>query len=78
MTAFPKVKTVETTKIKPGELIHISCAFYNVTSARGFTSMLTVVCENTSTIWVFPTASKISLVRIICFVLTKSRNEKHL
>ena len=39
--------------------------------------MLTVVCENTRILWVFPTASKISPVRIICFFLTILKNEKY-
>ena len=78
MTDFPKVTNFETTNLKPGELIHIAFAFYNVTSTIGFTSILTVVCENTRMIWVFTTESKISPVRIICFVLTTLRNKKHL
>ena len=41
---LPKGKTVETTNLQPGEIIHMDFAFYNVTPILGFTSMLDVVC----------------------------------
>ena len=46
MKNSPKGTTVDTTNLQPGELIHMDFDFYNMTSIRGFTSMLTVVCEN--------------------------------
>ena len=52
-------------------------AFYNVTSIRGFTSMLTVVFAKTRMLWIFPTASKIEPVLIIRFILTTLLNEKY-
>ena len=58
MITFPKVKTFDTTDLLSGELIQTDFAFYNVTSIRGFTSMITVVCGNTRMIWVLHTASK--------------------
>ena len=39
--------------------------------------MITVVCEKTRMLWVFPTATKISPVCIIQFILTKLMNEQH-
>ena len=39
--------------------------------------MLTVVCEKTRMLWVFPSASKREPVRILRFVLTTLMNEKH-
>ena len=51
--------------------------FYNVTSIRGCTSMLTVVCTKTIILWVFPTASKRSPVRIILFILKTLANEQY-
>ena len=51
---------------------------YNVNSIRGFTSIINVVCEKTIMLWVFPTAYKKSLVRIIHFILTTLNNEQHL
>ena len=51
--------------------------FYIMHSTLGFISILTVLCEKTITIWVFPTASKISPVWIIHFILTTLNNEKH-
>ena len=58
MTTFPKGKTVDTTKLQPGELIYIGFVFYNVTSIRGFTSMITVGGLNTIMLWVVPTETK--------------------
>ena len=58
MKNINKGTTVYTSNIQPGELVHMDFEFYNVISIRGFTSMLTVVCTKTTTIWVFPTASK--------------------
>ena len=52
-------------------------AFYNMTSIRGFTSMLTVVCKNTTMLWVFITEFKLSPVHIICLILTILKNEQH-
>ena len=39
--------------------------------------MLTVVCENTVMLWVFPTAYKIPPFPIIRFILTILNNEQH-
>ena len=52
MTTFPKGTTVYTSNLKQGELIHMYFAFYNLTSIHVLTSILTVVSENTITIWV--------------------------
>ena len=70
MTTLPKVTTVDTTNIKPGELIHMDFDFYNVTIIRGFTYTLNVVFINTIILWVFPTTPKIIPVCITCFILT--------
>ena len=47
--------TVDTSNLQPGELVHIDFSFYNITSIRGFTSILKVVCAKTRILWVFPT-----------------------
>ena len=57
ITNSPKGATVDRSNLKPGELIHIDFAFYNVTSICGFTSILTVFREKTRMIWVFSNAS---------------------
>ena len=77
MMTFPKGTTFEKTKLQPGELIHMEFAFYNVTSIRGFTSMIDVVCAKTRMIWVFTNASKRSPVCIIQFILTSLKNVQH-
>ena len=52
-------------------------SFYNRTSVRGFTSMLTVVCAKTVILWIFPTSSKMAPFHIIHFILTKFNNENN-
>ena len=76
-TTLPKVTTVDTSNLLPGELIQIEFSFYNVTSIHVFTSMLTVFCENNRALWVFHTASKYALFRIFHFILTTLKNEHH-
>ena len=39
--------------------------------------MLTVFCEKNRIIWAFPTASKITPICIIHFILTTLKNEQH-
>ena len=75
MTTLSKGTTVDTSNIQLGELIHMDFAFYNVTSIRGFTSILTFVCTNTIMLWVF--SPKQSPVCIICFILKTLKNEQH-
>ena len=53
-----------------GEIIHMDFAFYNVTSIRGLSFIITAVCSNTRMLWVFINAPKQSTVCIICFILT--------
>ena len=74
MITFPKVKTVKTSKLQPGELIHTEFDFYNVTTICGLTSMITVVCANTRMLWVLPTVTKKTPFRIIQFILTTLNN----
>ena len=50
MTTLPKVKTVDTTNLQSGELIHIESDFYNVTYIWGLTSIITLVCTKTITL----------------------------
>ena len=77
MTTINKGTTVETSNLQPGELVHMEFVFYNVTSIRGFTSMITVVCAKNRMVWVLPTSSKGFPVRIIHFILTTLMNEQH-
>ena len=77
----PKRTTFDTNNIHPGELINTEFDFYNVTSIRGFTSMITVVCKNTRMIWVFntthPNPNPNPNPNIIHFILTKLKNEQY-
>ena len=51
MTNNLKGTTVDTSDFQPGEIIHMHFAFKNVTSIRGFTSMINVICANTRMLW---------------------------
>ena len=77
ITTIPKGKTVDTTHLKPGEIIHMDLTLYIVTSIQGFTSMNTAVCVKNIMIWVFPITPKHAPDRIILFILIKFQNEKH-
>ena len=77
MKTINKGTTVETINLQPGELIHMDFYFYNVTSIRVFTSMITAVYAKTRMLWVFTNASKIEPVRIVRFTLTTLNNEQH-
>ena len=72
-----KATAVDTSNLKPGENIHMDFDFYNVTSIREPTSILTFVFEKSKMIWVLHTASKKSPVHIICFILTIFKNKQH-
>ena len=52
-------------------------AFYIVTSIRGFTSMITLVCTKTIILKIFSTEYKRSSVIVILFVLTTLKNAKN-
>ena len=52
-------------------------SFYNMHSTLGLISILNVLYEKPRTIWVFPTESKISPLRIIHFILRTLNNEKN-
>ena len=75
MTTFPKVTTVDTNDLQPGELIHMDFVFYNVNYNNGFTSMINVVFTKTRMLWLFPTVSKQPPMRIICLIITTLNNE---
>ena len=53
----------------PGALLHLDFSFYPVTSVRGFTSVLDVLCASTSYPWAFPTRSKRSPVSIVLWMI---------
>ena len=69
MTAFFEVTTVDITNIQTVELIHMVLSFYNVTSIRVLASMITVLCEATIMLCIFPTVFNQSLVCIIWYFL---------
>ena len=77
MSDLPKGTTVGISNLQPREIIQMEYDFYNVTSIREFTSVITFVCKINRMLWVLPTTSKQSPVRIIRFILTTLNNEQH-
>jgi hypothetical protein len=43
LSQFKKGKTVTMEHLKPGEVLHMDFAFWNMVSRRGFTTVLTIV-----------------------------------
>ena len=76
-TTINKGTAVDTSYLQPVELVYIDFSFYKITSICGFTFIITVVCAKTRILWVFPTASKITPVHVIRFILTTLMNEQH-
>ena len=58
MTSPPKAKVSSYRLTKRGQLLQIDFSFWNVTSLRGFSSLLSVIDGKDRMLWVFPTASK--------------------
>ena len=58
MTDIPKGIVMNTSILRPGELIHIDFCFINVTSIRGFTCVLMIVDARTRNKWEFATPTK--------------------
>ncbi len=65
----PKGRTLDTSTLPRGALLHIDFAFWDVTSLRGFTSMLCIIDAQTRMLWVFCTASKGPPIHIIDYLL---------
>ena len=76
ITTFSKGTTVDNINFQPEEIVYMNFVFYNVTSIRGFTSMLNVVYKNTRMIWLFTNVSKWSTIRNINSILTTLKNEQ--
>ena len=55
---LPRGKAVNKFHLQPFERLHIDFSFYGVTSIRGFTSTLDIVCGATSYAFGFPTKAK--------------------
>ena len=76
-TTINKGTKVGTSKLQPGELVHMEFDFYNVTSIHSFISVLKVVCAKTIMIWFLPTTSKRVPIFVISFILTTQMNKQH-
>ena len=53
-----KGETLDTSKLEKGELLHIDFKFFEKTSIRGFTTILTIFDAKTRKLWVFPRLDK--------------------
>jgi hypothetical protein len=54
----PKGKTTNTDMLRPGELLHIDFGFWDLTSHRGFTTMLLIIDAKTRMLWLFCSSTK--------------------
>jgi hypothetical protein len=58
-TFHPLKSKVNDTILTPcGQLLHIDFSLWNITSYRGFTSLLSIIDGKDGVLWNFPTASK--------------------
>lgn len=64
-TRIPRGQLTDVSTLEPFKRLHMDFAFYSVTSIRGFTSNLTIVCASTSYPFAFPTKSKSSPLDLV-------------
>jgi hypothetical protein len=76
MTQARKGRTVDTTALTAGELLHIYFAFWGVPSRRGFTAMLVIVDAKTKNHWLFFTASNKYPLHTVCWLFVTLRRDK--
>jgi hypothetical protein len=62
---FCKGKTSSTDNLTPGELLHTDFAFWDITSRRMCTDVLTIIYAKTRMLWLFCTSSKKPPVHIL-------------
>jgi hypothetical protein len=48
-----------------GQLLHLDFSFWNITSIRGFSSLLSIIDGKDRMLWNFPTASKSAPISIL-------------
>ncbi len=62
---LPRGKLVDKTLLAPMKRLHMDFSFYTITSMRGYTTCLTIVCAGTSYPFTFPTKSKTSPIQLV-------------
>jgi hypothetical protein len=75
MTHPPKSKVSTYKLTRQGQLIQIDISFWNVTSIRGFSSLLSVIDGKDRMLWMFPTANKRPPLELLEFVFTMLQRE---
>jgi hypothetical protein len=75
MTQVRKGKTMDTTDLRPGEVLHLDFAFWDIPSHRGFTAMLVAIDAKTRKLWLFCTASKNAPIHILWWLFSNLRRE---
>ena len=71
----PKAKTTSTVLTHRGQLLHMDFSFWNITSIRGFTSLLSIIDGKERFLWNFPTASKLPPLFIVEYFLAQLKKE---
>jgi hypothetical protein len=75
MAQVRKWKTVDTSYLFPGELLHIDFAFWDLISRHGFSAMRVAIYANTCKLWLFCTASKKAPLHILRWIFSNLRRE---
>ncbi len=70
---LPRGKLVDKTLLDPMKRLHLDFSFYTITSLRGYTTCLTIVCAATSYPFTFPTKSKTSPLRLVKWFINAIR-----
>jgi hypothetical protein len=71
----PKGPTTSTSHLSPGQLLHIDFGFRDITSHRGFSSMLLIIDAKTCMLWIFCTANKRAPIKILSYFFSIMKKE---
>ena len=70
-----KGKTIDTSDLEPGNMLHIDITFFDITSFRGFNSSLNIIDAKSRKLWGFLSSAKRTPLRIIKYFLHAIQKE---
>eukprot|EP00957_Ditylum_brightwellii_P004503 342286-Ditylum_brightwellii.AAC.1 len=56
---------MDTSDLKPGNMLHMDITFFDIISCRGFNCSLTIIDAKSRALWGFLSSAKRTLIRII-------------